>query len=238
METLYLKKQPKPGSSKEFVFVAPAVGMKTSEGMRFIPHPYGNETVSYDSLESAISHIHRAGYAVEFEGKLYSLPAQAVSSKPRTKGSSHGVFTSVIGMENAVRMLYEQLNDKVPSVVASAAFALGEMRDEGAIQGLVHGFGNEDATVRKNVAEAIAKIGKPALNAIQLALKDQHWLVRHTALSSIIELIHLNPELVMTVLPDAIPLLRDESWLVRSHSALVFGEAAKKFRERQEQSNA
>lgn len=137
-------------------------------------------------------------------------------------------------VEDAIPLLQEQLNDNVPSVVASAAFALGEIKDEGALPGLIHALSNEDPGVRKNVTEALAKIGKPALNAIQLSLRDKHWLVRHSALAAILELIHLGFDLVPEVLPDALPLLKDESWLVRSQAAMVFGEAAKAYHTLQE----
>lgn len=224
METIYLKKQTRSNGA---VYVASAVGIKTREGLRLIPHPYGTETVAYEDLETAIAQIHRAGYAVEFDGKYYPLPTIGKISAPRLKGRSTPVSSVMQIVEEAIPLLHQQLGDSVPSVVASAAFALGEIKDERAIPALIHAFSNEDAAVRKNVAEALAKIGKPALHAIQLALKDKHWLIRHTALATLLELIHTAIDLVPAILPNALPLLKDESWLVRSQAAVVFGEAAK-----------
>lgn len=233
METIYIKRQYKSNDSQEFIYLVPAVGIKTREGMRLIPHPYGTETTSFDSLETAVAMVHRAGYAAEFEGKHYPLPNRQGPARPRlTRSRDSSPVMRLV--ENAIPFLQEQLNDTVPSVVASAAFALGELKDESALPGLVHALSNEDASVRKNAAEALAKIGKPALHSIQLCLKDKHWLVRHSALSAILELIHYEIDLVPEVLPDAVALLKDESWLVRSQAATVFGEAAKAFHALQE----
>jgi hypothetical protein len=231
METIYIKRQYKSNDSKEYTYIVPAVGIRTREGMRLIPHPYGTEVTAFEDLELAISTIHRAGHAAEFEGKHYPLPNRQGMNRSRPSLRS-GSSAQMRMVENAIPFLQDQLNDSVPSVVASAAFALGELRDEGALPGLIHCLSNEDAAVRKNVAEALAKIGKPALHAVQHALKDKHWLVRHTALATILELVYIGPDLVPDLLPDALPLLKDDSWLVRSQAATVFGEAAKVFQEK------
>ena len=234
METIYIKRQPNPKASGEFHYVVPAVGIRTREGLRLIPHPYGSETTSFDSLEITIEQVHRAGYGAEYEGKRYPLPArQSISkAKPSFRPRHKSALMNII--EQAVPVLLEQLNDNTPTVVASAAFAMGELRETAALPGLIHALSNEDATVRKNVTEALAKIGKPALSGVQNALKDKHWLVRHSALAVLIELIHCNLDLLPEILPEAMPLLKDESWLVRSQAASVFGEAAKIFNELQE----
>ncbi len=227
MEVIYIKKQPKPNAPEEYHYVVPAVGIKTREGMRLIPHPFGTETTAFETLEKTIDQVHRSGYAAEFDGKHYPMPGRQYSPRNRLVARPRAASPMMRLVEEAIPMLHEQLNDTVPNVVANAAFALGELKDEGALPGLLHAFSNEDATVRKNVSEAIAKIGKPALKAIQLSLKDKHWLVRHSALSAIIELLHYGIELVPEVLPDALPLLKDESWLVRSQAASLFGEVAR-----------
>jgi hypothetical protein len=234
METIYIKRQTKPKAPGESVYVAPAVGIKAREGLRLIPHPYGTETIAFNDLDTAIAQIHRAGYAAEFEGKHHPLPTAPLAQKPRVRPRSLGATPAMRTIEDAIPYLHEQLNDNNPNVVANAAYALGELKDEGALPGLIHSLSNEDAGVRKNVAEALAKIGRPALNAIQLALKDKNWVVRHTALTAVLELLHEGVDLVPDVLPDALPLLKDESWLVRSQAATVFGEAARIFQEQQD----
>lgn len=237
METIYIRKQSKPNAPGESVFLVPAVGIKTFEGIRLIPHPYGTETTTFDTLEKTIEQVHRAGYAAEYDGKHYPLPTRQGATTPRPKVRSTGQTSPAMrAIESAIPFLHEQLKDNAPSVVASAAFALGELKDESAIPGLIHALSNEDATVRKNVAEALAKIGKPALNAVQLALKDKQWLVRHSALGALLELVHVNIDLVPDLLPDALPLLKDDSWLVRSQAAMLFGETTKAITALQEKS--
>lgn len=238
METIFIKKQVNPASAEGFVYNIPAVGIRAKEGMRLIPHPFGTETASFESLELVLAQIHRAGYAAECEGKHYPPPSMEnrIAKRPRPRLRQHPASPLLRTAEEALPALHEQLNDTAPSVVASAAFALGELRDENAINGLIHAFSNEDATVRKNAAEALAKIGRPALHALQLSLKDKHWLVRHSALAAINELIHLAFDLVPEILRDTLPLLKDESWLVRSQAAQVLGEAVKMQHQRDEKS--
>jgi len=224
MDIIYIKKQTKPGNSAVFRYVVPAVGIKTSEGTRLIPHPYGTESTTFDSLEETIEQVHRAGYDAEYDTQHYPLPMRQ-NRLPTKKSKASG-----LGIVNdAIPSLHHQLKDSSPSVISTAAWALGEFRDTSAIPGLIHALSNEDAAVRKNSAEALAKIGRPSLSALQAALKDKHWLVRHSALQAMIDMVHIQPELVVELLPNALPLLKDESWLVRSQSATVFGEAAKVF---------
>jgi len=229
MDTIYIKKQTKPGDPSVVRFIVPAVGIKAVEGTRLIPHPYGTETTTFETLEETIEQVHRAGYDAEYDSQRYPLPVRH-NRQPTKKQISRKQGSHWLGLiHDAIPSLQHQLKDNAPSVVASAAWALGELRDESAIAGLIHAFSNEDATVRKHAAEALAKIGRPALGAIQLALKDKHWLVRHSALQAMIDMVHLQVDLVPELIPNALQLLKDESWLVRSQAATMFGEAAKVF---------
>ncbi len=227
METIYLKKQPDPDKENRFLYTCPAVGLRAKDALRLIPHPYGNETMTFDALELAIEQIHRAGYSAEFEGKHYPLPMRENASKVPVSSAPIRLTGSTKTMADAIPLIQAQLKDTVPTVVASAAFALGEMQSEKSIPALVGVFSHEDANARKNAAEALAKMGKPALKALQQALTDKHWLVRHSALTAISELSHFGAESLPDILPYALPLLKDESWLVRSMAAQVFGESAK-----------
>ncbi len=223
METIYIKKQPHPSQPGELVYVVSAVGIKTPEGkLRLIPHPYGTETMRFEAFDLLLEQIHRSGYIAEFEGKQY-IP-EYVQSKPRRKAVVHGSLEQTFMA--ALPILREQLKDASPAVAANAAFALGELRDETALPGLFHAMSNEDGTVRKNVAEALAKIGKPALKVIEDALSDKNWVARHSAVNTVLELVHMKSDLVNTLLPITLAGLKDENWLVRSQVALLLGQAA------------
>jgi hypothetical protein len=229
MEVIYIKKLVKDGIES---YTVPAVGIKTQDGMRLIPHPFGTETAAFETLEKAVAQIHRAGFSAEFNGKPYPPTGKSAPTKPKpTQRHRPGSVMQTIA--DALPYLLEQLSDNVPGVVASAAFALGEIKDESALPGLIHALSNDDPTVRKNVAEALAKIGRPALGPLQMALQDNHWVVRHTALTAVQELTHFGLELIPEILPHAIPLLKDESWLVRSQAAIVVGDVSKVYQELQ-----
>jgi HEAT repeat protein len=94
---------------------------------------------------------------------------------------------------------------------------------------------HEDASVRKNVAEAMAKLGATSLMALAKAYENakSHKTdrnaahVRLTVQQSYLEMMKLKQ---YALLPDIIPYvldaLQDDTWLVRSQAALVLAQAA------------
>lgn len=227
METIYIQKQTQADGTP--VFTVSAVKIQTPQGkVRGVPHPYGKETTVYPSLESALEAVHRAGYDAECEGRFYPLPPhQTAKSKAASKPVSRSTQSLQQILAQSQSGLLALLNDTNPGVVANAAFALGELRDAKAVGALIGVFRHDDATVRKQAAEAVAKLGQPALRPLEGALRDSHWLVRHSALTAMVDLVALDFGLVPSVLPHVLPLLQDDNWLVRSQAALVLAESAR-----------
>ena len=120
-----------------------------------------------------------------------------------------------------------QLSDKAPGVVASAAQALGEIATEDAIGSIIRCFHHDDAQIRKSAAEALAKMGKPIARPLKQCFSDTQWLTRHTALLCTIEIANREPGLLTELLPEIMPLLKDDNWLIRSQAANVFAEVAR-----------
>lgn len=228
MDTIYIQKQ--LNSEGVAHFTVSAVKIQTPQGkIRGVPHPYGKETSAYPTLEAALEAVHRAGYDAECEGRFYAMPPhQSAKDKPKTlKPASRSGQSIQQTLAQSKQGLLALLGDNNPGVVANAAYALGELRDELALTALVGVFRHDDATVRKQAAEATAKIGEPALRHLESALRDPHWLVRHSALTALLELVSLQFEILAPLLPATLPLLQDENWLVRSQAALVFAETAR-----------
>lgn len=228
METVYIQKQ--QGPEGQVRYTVSAVRIQGPEGKnRGVPHPYGKESSSYPALEPAIEAIHRAGYDAEFEGRYYPMPPhQSANRKPKTTKAlppRPGTLAQTLALSK--KPLQALLNDTNPGVVSNAAYALGELRDESAVGALITVFRHDDATVRKQAAEATAKIGEAALRPLESALRDPHWLVRHSAATALVELVSQRFDLVAQILPAALPLLEDENWLVRSQTALALAEAAR-----------
>jgi HEAT repeat protein len=68
-----------------------------------------------------------------------------------------------------------------PSVRQKAAQALGNMRDPALIEPLIDALRDESWQVRWDAAEALSKVGKPAVEPLILLLKDQDADVREKA---------------------------------------------------------
>lgn len=76
-----------------------------------------------------------------------------------------------IGDPSAIPALSEALRDRDSNHVgASAAWALGRIGDASAIPILIHAFGYGSDEFHKDVAEALADIGTPAVSALILTL--------------------------------------------------------------------
>lgn len=222
MDVISIKKR---NSQNGIVYAVTAMGLQGAGNKRLIPHPLGLEAATFDALEDAIQAAHQAGYDAECEGDFYPK-ALAGGSHAINKSQPKNVTIDKL-LSAALPELKKQLLDKSPGVVASAAFALGEIADESAITALMGCFGQEDANIRKMAAEAVAKMGQAAVKPLVKALADTHWLIKHSACISVIAISNRQPELIPELLPAVLTLLKDDNWLVRSQAAQVFADVAK-----------
>jgi HEAT repeat protein len=123
-----------------------------------------------------------------------------------------------------VRGLIRLLNHRDPDVQYEAAGALGDIRDPGAVEPLVTALKNDEISgVRWKAAEALSKIGAPAVDALIGALRhdddDVRWKAA-IALGEIGDPRSIDPLLI---------LLCDEDRFVKSHAAYalsMIGEPA------------
>lgn len=206
-------------------FALPAVALETPQGKKLIPNPAGKETCLFDSLEEAEQAARLGGFDYEYDGKTtHNYDAY----KKAPKVSTGNPF------DDSVPLLIERLGDEKSTVVANAAYALGQIRSEDAIPALCEHLGHDDSNIRKNVAEALANLGFPAIQPLRQKWEEaQHSkskdapYVRLTIMTAFLELINSHREFTGTILPMAVEGLEDENWLVRAQAALVLGNAAK-----------
>jgi HEAT repeat protein len=117
-----------------------------------------------------------------------------------------------------VRGLIRLLNHRDPDVQYEAAGALGDIRDPGAVEPLATVLKTDEISgVRWKAAEALSKIGTPAVDALIGALQhdddDVRWKAA-IALGEIGDPRSIDPLLI---------LLCDEDRFVKSHAALALG---------------
>lgn len=207
-------------------YAIPAVGIQTPQGKRFIPNPTGRESWVFDSLEEARQAIHQAGFASEFEGQVHaSQPTNARIAPSRSMDGN---------LEQAIPILIERLKDNEPTVVAHAALALGSLQATQAITPLCQILGHEDGTVRKHVAEGLAKFGSNVIPQLKDAWdktltttsSPKTPYIRLTLITTCSQWAQRQRQLPAPLLNIAIDGLNDTSWLVRSQAALAIAYAA------------
>lgn len=215
---------------KKDVYAVPSVAIATPQGRKLIPNPSGNEASLFDTLEEAEEAIRRAGFDYEFEGKRTYTMSQG-PSQAKTSMRSGGQPP----LELAIPILIKHLQDREVSVVANAAYALGTVRAYAALEPLAEILGHDDPSVRKNVAEAMARLGASALprlrDAFEKARSSTHKnapYIRLTVLNTFLEMLEqgYGASVSDQFLPLAVTSLEDESWLVRAQAALLIGRTA------------
>jgi hypothetical protein len=209
----------KSGKEEE-TFIVPAISMRKSDGTSAkVPHPQGPNSLVFKSLEKAIEAIDRAGF-----GYIYDEKQVPASDVPLTFNTD---------LTGAVDPLLEMLKDSNSSIVASAAYALGELKTERAIKPLLGVLGVDDQLVRKNAVEALAKIGDPAVRGIIEALDDNNWVTRNSASIALGEMVNHSGRKVLYAIQPLIKRLKDSNWIVRSSAATSLGKIAAFIREKQ-----
>ncbi|MDX2085338.1 MAG: HEAT repeat domain-containing protein [Candidatus Melainabacteria bacterium] len=227
MSQIHIKRQQRRGPDGETltVFAVPAMAITTQQGRKLIPNPAGTEACIFKTLEEAEAAIRHAGFDYVFEGRTSYTFAQQQGSASTVAG---------LVLEDAVPILIQRLKDREPTVVANAAFALGELRAMKAVNPLVEVVGHEDPAVRKNVAEALSKLGPIALEPLKKAYEQVQNqtgqdanLIRLNVTATYLEMARTKQWAMLGfVLPQVLHALQDDNWLVRAQAALIMGHAA------------
>jgi hypothetical protein len=208
-------------NKEQEVFVVPAISMKTPDGsVKKLPHPHGNDSLIFAHLEKAIEAIDRAGFGYLFEDK--QMPASEIPNRLNTD------------LTTAIDPLLVMLKDTNVNAVASAAYALGEIRAEKAIRPLLDIIGQDDIAIRSKAVEALAKIGDPAVKGLIEALDDENWVARNSAAIALGEMVNYRGTKVLYALQPLINRLNDSNWIVKSSAATAIGKISAFIRESQQ----
>jgi hypothetical protein len=226
MTTIHIKKI-KTGLNDGYA--VPCMAISTPEGRLLIPNPGGTEARVFNTLEEAGEAVHRAGFDYVFEGETSHLPLQGRGlATPAVLGGGRP-------LEDCVPRLVQLLGDREPIVVANSAAALGALRVTSALEELSKCLGHDDPNVRKNAAEAMAKMGIPALHSLREAMGRGRVVTHSNALYIRLSVLMAYGEMIEQgldatsmnhFLPSVVECLNDESWLVRAQAAQILAEAA------------
>lgn len=229
-----IKKRNAAGEVQAF-FAVPSMALSTPQGRILIPNPSGAEAALFSTLEEAEEAVRRAGFDYEFEGQTtYAF------NQPTATGGKTSLPVASNPLDQAIPLLVKHLKDRESGVVANAVFALGAVRAYAALDELVGILGHDDPNVRKNLAEALARLGSGALPKLIAAFEQarvstgkQAPYIRLTVLNTFMEMLEqgLGASYSNQFLPLAVGALEDDSWLVRAQAALVIGRTAQALEE-------
>ncbi len=212
MDIIPIKKNKvrKNGSEVE-VYTIPALSINLSDKVaKKVPHPNGNSTMSFSTLERAINAIQLAGYSYSDGGKVV-LPR----------------VIDTVGLVDIKQPLITLLNDKSSSVVLSAIYALGEINCEEAISPLINLLEKDDNTLRERTIQSLAKIGLPAIRPLLSTINDNNWIKRNAAIICLGEISELHPIDPHKILEAVIAKLEDPQSVVRSSAAIALAKIYK-----------
>ncbi len=112
----------------------------------------------------------------------------------------------------ATEALVGVLDDPDDMVRSGAALALGELRAEASIDRLARLLREEKGNVGRHAADALSRIGKPAVGALLEALEDAHPWVRIRAARALVPIQSPN------AIPALFHALDDDSYVVRHYA--------------------
>jgi HEAT repeat protein len=116
------------------------------------------------------------------------------------------------GSPEAVKLLIGAVEDKAEMVRSGAAFALGELGDEAAVEPLLQLLINDASETGDHAADALAKIGQPAAAGLIEALKQAEAGVRVRAARALV------PIQSRQAIGPLFYALEDESYMVRHYA--------------------
>lgn len=214
------KKMIKRNNVEKEVFMVPAMSFTQADGtIKTFPHPQGNNSLTFDTLEKAINSIALSGHDY-----ITNESGFTVSTNPNLKPDFNLAITELIKL----------LSDKNPEVIAAAAFALGEMATPLCLNNLINLLGNDEHNIRKSTIEALAKIGNPSIKKLIEALEDNNWVKRNSAATALGELTEHNKQLnIAQAVNPLIARLNDNQPIVKSSAARSLGKIYKKITEQQ-----
>jgi HEAT repeat protein len=205
-------------------FVVPAVAIAITGGeKKLIPNPAGNEVCTFATLDEAKAAIERAGFDAIYDG------ITTVNLGHRGRSPLNPIRPPRLSAtlnEQVKQKLLGLLTDREPPVAIAAIQALASWQYAPAIEPLCKQLGHSDPGVRKEVANALAKLSPHSLPALKEAyrlatgsIEGNAPYIRAAVLFSFQLMLQDNALDSVELLPVVLQGLTDDHWMVRSQAA-------------------
>ena len=199
------------------VYYVQALSLKNSENKTafLIPHPSGNETLEFSTLEEAVATVKNAGFD-------YILPDNESFSETVVTDLTR---TTKNDLENILFSKFKsKANDVNSSIAVSALKALSCLNDKDAIDIFINKMGEDNDKIREVAIDALVSYKELVIDKLITALDDINWVTRNSAiiaLTKICEYADVEPE---KILNSVIKKIDDKSTIVQSTALTSAGQ--------------
>ena len=207
-------------------FAVQALAIQTPEGRKLIPNPFGHESIDYPSLEAATQAIRQAGFDAVYEGALLAKADELYS--PKQTAQQFATITHQDASRWDKTLIELLRNEKHPTVLASAAKALGTLKHPDSIEPLCLLLSHEEGAVRQAAAEGLSPWGVDHVERILGLIEVNLTHGPSEAYRSRLGMLTLFQQWSQSTTPLPASLhtivrncLRHEHWLVRSQGAVT-----------------
>ena len=207
-------------------YIVPALELKNSNNSigLLIPHPQGNSTIAYDTLEEAVAAIKRAGLE-------YILPSgEEVKEDFLNQISQNGTNDEI--KELLYNKFAAKVNDSNSNIVTAALSALDNLGDERSIPIFMEKLSEDNEAIRNIAIKALVKEADKVTSILIDALSDSNWVKRNSAISCLEKLAEMpNIENEKFIVP-LLNRVEDKNPIVQASAITVLGKIYKIMAER------
>ena len=200
--------------NKNNKFVVSAIGLGTNKK---IPHPFGTDTIEFDTIEEAKNAIQLAGFE-------YILPSGEVSGARELPENITDYEKKIIDA------LTKETKDINPNIVATAINALSEINSNDCLNIYISKIGEDNEKVRQNSIEAIIKFGLEAMPSLFNSLKSENWVKRNSAVICLQKFCGLKNAPIEEIIETLLKMLDEKNPVVKCSVVETLGIAYKSFK--------
>ena len=216
------------GKEEQILYYVPSLSLKNSDNKvkLLVPHPNGNDTMEFPTLEEAAAAIRKAGFE-------YNLPDGETISEEIVKNNIKPPKSNDI--EKILFNKYKsKINDINSSIVSSSISAMSYLNDSNAIDIFIEKLGEDNEKIRTAAIDALVNYQGVVIDKLIDTLTSTNWVSRNSAITCLVkisEYTDVEPERILVPL---INRLDDENTIVQANAILASGKIYRNLIKRQE----
>lgn len=186
---------------------------------RKIPHPVGNATLIFKTIEEAKR-------AVELSGFSYVLPDGI--QEPIEKSYQDNLDYDKLIFD----VLMRQVQDTNSNIVATALSSLSEIGNKKCLEIFIEKMGEDNENIRQNSIDAIYKYGINALSMLSFAIKSENWVKRNSAIICIERICEMHDAPIDKIINLLLQVVDDKNPIIKCSAIKALGTVYRSFKYR------